>query len=224
MTSYCVVGTDTDVGKTHVASLLLDFLQGQGMAPGYLKLVSCGGEEEAPDCQVCQRENGLAADKVQAIYHFSLAASPHLAAEQQGQRVSAGRLADCLRQAMSLHDPLVVEGAGGLLVPLNRDLLLADFLAGQDLPLIIVARSGLGTINHTLLTVEAARKRGLPICGLIFSDEQGYGPDDLLVVDNMATIEALTGVAVLGRLARHDNLAEARRDFHPLGQRLLSQG
>ena len=210
--SLCLVGTDTEVGKSYVAALLLDYLQQQGGQPGYLKLVSCGGEEP-PDCEHCQQVAGLNDEQIRCLYHFPMAASPHLAAAAQGAVIDPAVLSQGLAQARSDFGWLIVEGAGGLLVPLQHELLLADFLASQQLELVLVARSGLGTLNHTLLSIEAIRQRGLSLAGVIFSDEQPYEPDDRLVNDNMTTIAALAKVKVLGRLPRCQQLSQARKEM-----------
>lgn len=213
-----IVGTDTSVGKTLVAALLLDYLKTRGVAVGYLKLVSCGGME-ADDCRFCAEKGGAPAE---AVYHFRLAASPHLAGRQQGEQVDVKRLAAALEQATA-QGMLVVEGAGGLCVPLNDETLLVDFMADHAMPTLLVARSGLGTLNHTLLSIEALQSRRIPILGILFSDEQAYAADDLLVCDNMATIARLTGLPVLGRLPHCLDFAEARRCFAEIGQILCGR-
>lgn len=211
-----ITGTDTSVGKTLVAALLLDYLQGRGVKAGYLKLVSCGGEV-ADDCLFCAAESGVPGE---AVYHFRLAASPHLAARAQGDRVDPERLAAALHQKRD-HEVLVVEGAGGLCVPLNDETLLIDFMARHPLPTLLVARSGLGTLNHTLLSVEALRSRRIPILGILFSDEKSYAADDLLVCDNMATIARFTGLPVVGRLPHCPDFSAARPFFVEIGQALF---
>ena len=217
-----IVGTDTGVGKSFVAALLLDFLQQRQESAGYVKLVSCGGEG-AGDCAFCRGFAGLDDEQATALYHFPLAASPHLAARQQGRQVDE----DLLRQGIGLaaeRFPFVlVEGVGGLLVPLREDLLLADFLAAEKLPLILVARSGLGTLNHTLLTLEAARQRSLDIKGILFSDEGEYAPHDLLVNDNIQTITSQANVALLGRLPRCRSKEEARQAFAAIGEAIIAR-
>ncbi len=207
-----ITGTDTSVGKTLVAALLLDFLKSKGTDVGYLKLVSCGGEQ-ADDCLYCQEKAGV---KAEVVYHFGLAASPHLAARQQGEAVDLARLSAALNKKH--HEVLVVEGAGGLCVPLTDETLLIDFMANHPMATILVARSGLGTLNHTLLSVEALRSRKIPIMGIIFSDEQKYAEDDLLVQDNMATIARLTGLTVLGRLPQCVDFAEGQLFFKEIGE------
>lgn len=211
-----IAGTGTSVGKTYVAALFLDFLKSRGKDVGYLKLVSCGGER-ADDCLYCEEKSGV---KAEVAYHFKLAASPHLAARQQGEEVDIHRLGEVVG-AESPHDVLVVEGAGGLCVPLNDDILLVDFMASHPMATILVACSGLGTINHTLLSVEALRSRKIPVLGIIFSDEKSYGKDDLLVEDNMKIIARLSGLTILGRLPRSASFDEGRRSFVEIGNGIL---
>ncbi len=211
-----ITGTDTSVGKTLVAALLLDYLKNRGVDVGYLKLVSCGGEQ-ADDCLYCEEKSGVQGE---VVYHFGLAASPHLAARQQGEEVDPARLSAVIAQK-NCYDVLVMEGAGGLCVPLNDETLLVDFMKAHPVPTILVARSGLGTLNHTLLSVEALQARKIPLLGIIFSDEESYDQDDLLVQDNMATIARITGLPILGRLPRCVDFDEGRRFFAEIGAALL---
>jgi dethiobiotin synthetase len=215
-TQIMITGTDTSVGKTFVAALLLDYLKNRGLDVGYLKLVSCGGER-ADDCLYCQEQSNV---PVEVIYHFDLAASPHLAARTQGEKVEPRLLSAVLAKKQD-HEVLVVEGAGGLCVPLNDETLLVDFMAAHPMATILVARSGLGTLNHTLLSVEALRTRKIPILGIIVSDEKSYSQDDLLVQDNMATIARFTGLPVLGRLPHCRDFEEGRRFFVEIGEALF---
>jgi dethiobiotin synthetase len=117
---------------------------------------------------------------------------------------------------LARHDLLIVEGVGGLLVPLNRELLLAELLAELQIPTLVVAKSGLGTINHTLLTLEALRHRDIPVLGVVFSDG-ALDEDELLVADNMRTIAEMGGVQVFGRLRRCPDPGQARAGFVPVG-------
>ncbi|MEW6221024.1 MAG: dethiobiotin synthase [Thermodesulfobacteriota bacterium] len=223
MRGLVVTGTDTGVGKTFVACLLVRFLRAQGWEAGYLKLVSTGAPR-SEDLAFALAAAGLAQDpaleRTLAPYSFPLPASPHLAAEQAGATIEPARLHAALAAAGRLFPFLVAEGAGGCLVPLTRDLLLADFLAETGLPALVVARTGLGTINHSLLTVEALRRRQVPILGLVFSDGPS-APDALLAEDNPRTVAAFAQVPVLGRLPPCPAQAAADQAFAPIGQRIL---
>ena len=177
-----VCGTDTDVGKTVVSALLVE-----GLGARYWKPVQSG------------LEGGGDRDRLQALlqlpdgrivpeaYRLTTPVSPHWAAERDGLRIDPDRL------SLPPGDgALVVETAGGLLVPLRRDWLQIEQLQRWALPVVLVARSGLGTLNHTLLSLEALRQRGLTVLGLVLN-----GP---LHPDNPRTLRELGGVEVLAEL------------------------
>ena len=221
MSAIFVAGTDTNVGKTHVCGLLLDFLRRKGSDAGYQKWVATGPESPPADLAACLRMAGLPVEaelvSSQVVYHFALPASPHLAAEQEGKVVEPGLILARYQERLACHELLIVEGVGGVMVPLNRELLLVDLLRELQIPTLVVAKSGLGTINHTLLTLEALRHRDIPLLGVVFSDA-ALAEDDLLVEDNMRTIAEVGRVQVFGRLRRCGDPAQARLDFVPVGK------
>lgn len=222
--SIFVAGTDTSVGKTFIASLLLGSFLEQGMGAAYQKWVSSGGNV-SPDLIFCMENNGMSANhREQVPYHFSFPASPHLAAELDDVLIDPQLIIDSCNRALGQNEILLVEGAGGLMVPLRRDLLLIDLLARLPMPTLLVARSGLGTINHSLLSVEALRQRGIPVLGIIFSDgEDEIAHDDPIVVDNMKIIAELAGVPVFGRLPRMAAYQDAVDVFRPIGRVIWQQ-
>ncbi|MEO1001885.1 MAG: dethiobiotin synthase [Cyanobacteria bacterium J06638_7] len=179
-----VCGTDTDVGKTLVSAWLV-----QGLGARYWKPVQ-SGLEDGGDSATVRRLLQLPADRLlPEAYRLRSPVSPHWAAERDGVRIEAERL------ALPPGDgPLVVETAGGLLVPLRRDWLQIEQLGRWGLPVLLVARSGLGTLNHTLLSLEALRARAIPCLGLVLN-----GPHH---PDNPRTLEQLGGVPVLAQLPR----------------------
>ena len=177
-----IVGTDTDVGKTVVSALVV-----QGLGAHYWKPVQSGLEEGGDSGRV-QRLVDLPPERLlPEAYRFAAPVSPHWAAEQEGVRIDLQRLE--LPSTEQLPGPLVVETAGGLLVPLRRDWLQIDQIARWQLPVLLVARSGLGTLNHTLLSLEALERRGIPVLGLVLN-----GPAH---PDNPGTLAALGRVPVL---------------------------
>ncbi|HSR35910.1 MAG TPA: dethiobiotin synthase [Desulfurivibrionaceae bacterium] len=220
-----VTATDTGVGKTLVCGLLLRFLQGQGIAAGYQKWVSTGGAT-SPDlsavAELAEMAFPAATRQRQVPYCFAFPASPHLAAELEGRRVDAERIAEALGVAQAACEFLVVEGVGGVLVPLHRELLLADLVARFRLPALIVARSGLGTINHTLLTIEALRQREVSILGVVLTDSFPH-EEETIVADNLRTIAAMGRVPVLGRLPWCAEADELHHHFAPIGEAILSR-
>jgi len=221
--SIFITATDTGVGKTLVCGLLLRFMLEKSINAGYQKWASTGDGENPPDLDTCCKIAGQAPDPeiidCQVPCRFQFAASPHLAAELEGREIDPEVIIAAYRKMAGKYAPLIVEGVGGLLVPLRRDLLLVDLLARLRIPTIIVARSGLGTINHTLLTIEALRSRDIPVFGVIFSDSAEE--DETIATDNFRTIADIGKVEILGRLPRLDNLHELSRAFNPIGERIF---
>ncbi len=183
-----VTGTDTGVGKTVFAAALAGALGGF-----YWKPVQAG-LDDGGDRSTVAALSGLAPDRLlPEAYRLRTPCSPHRAAEIDGIAIDPARLSP-----PACEGPLVIEGAGGVLVPLTRDLLYADLFARWRLPAVLVARTALGTINHSLLSIEALRARGVPILGIAFVGEANE--------DSEATIAALGGVRRLGRLPLLDPL------------------
>ncbi|MBX7483138.1 dethiobiotin synthase [Qipengyuania qiaonensis] len=181
MTAFIVTGTDTDVGKTVFAAALAGALGAH-----YWKPVQAGLDEGGDRAQVARLARIGEERVLPETYRLATPCSPHRAAEIDGVTIDPARL------TLPDHRPLVVEGAGGALVPLGDELLYADLFARWGLPAIVVARTALGTINHTLLTIEALRARALTVHGVAFVGDA--------VEDSEATICRLGKVRRLGRL------------------------
>ena len=183
-----VCGTDTDVGKTVVSALLV-----QGLGATYWKPVQ-SGTDGGGDTGRVQQLLGLPPERVwPEAYRLTAPVSPHWSAERDGVSIDPARL------ALPAGDgPLVVETAGGLLVPLRRNWLQIEQIAVWGLPVLLVARSGLGTLNHTLLSLEALHRRSIPVLGLVLNGDPHP--------DNPRTLEALGGVPVLAELPPLDPL------------------
>lgn len=190
-----IAGTDTDVGKTVVSALVV-----QGLGAHYWKPVQSGLAEGSDTERVQQLLNLPLERLLPEAYRFQAPVSPHWAARMEGVRIEAAALA-----LPQVKGPLVVECAGGLMVPLHlgegNTLLQIDQLVAWGLPVLLVARSGLGTLNHTLLSLEVLRQRAIPVLGLVLN-----GP---LHPDNGPTLEALSGVAVLAQLPPLEPLTAA---------------
>jgi dethiobiotin synthetase len=193
-----VTGTDTGVGKTVVAAAVCAALRARGERVAVWKPVVTGTEEPRnpdwpPDEELLALAAGMESAQV-APLTFGQAVSPHLAAELAGSAIEPAALLASARAAWAGADSLVVEGVGGLLVPLTSGFLVRDLARELALPLVVAARPGLGTINHTLLTVEAARAVGLRVVGVVLTP----WPEDPSVMErsNRDTIERLAGVDV----------------------------
>jgi dethiobiotin synthetase len=186
-----ICGTDTDVGKTVVSALVV-----QGLGAHYWKPVQSGLEGGGDSGRLQALLQLPAARLLPEAYRLETPVSPHWAAELEGITIDPARLA-----LPAVAEPLVVETAGGLLVPLRRDWLQIDQIAAWGLPVLLVARSGLGTLNHTLLSVEALRQRSIPLLGLVLN-----GP---LHPDNPGTLAALAQAPVLAQLPPLEPLTAA---------------
>jgi dethiobiotin synthetase len=159
MPGVFVTGTGTEVGKTVVASVIARTAAAQGHRVRVFKPAVTGLDEDGePDHHLLRRaaESDQSDDAI-APYRYGPPASPHLAAETEGERIEPGRLRQAAGAAGDGADLLVVEGVGGFMVPLTPDYLVRDFARDLGLPVVIAAVPGLGTINHTLLTVDAVR-------------------------------------------------------------------
>ena len=186
-----ICGTDTDVGKTVVSALVV-----QGLGATYWKPVQSGLEGGSDSGRLQALLQLPATRLLPEAYRLQTPVSPHWAAELEGITIDPARLA-----LPAVAGTLVVETAGGLLVPLRRDWLQIDQLAAWGLPVLLVARSGLGTLNHTLLSVQALRQRSIPLLGLVLN-----GP---LHPDNPATLAALAQAPVLAQLPPLEPLTAA---------------
>jgi dethiobiotin synthetase len=202
-----VTGTDTGVGKTVVAASIVARLRERGVAVRALKPVITGLDDPPdpvwpPDHELLARAAGATAQTTM-LAGYGPAVSPHLAAELTGAPPpSVPRLAAAIRDAVGGEAvTLVVEGVGGLLVPLGPDGDVSELARALGLALVIVARPGLGTINHTLLTLEAARRRELSVAGVVLTPWPEH--PEVMVRSNRETIARLghTEVATLGWVA-----------------------
>ncbi|WP_267382674.1 MULTISPECIES: dethiobiotin synthase [unclassified Sphingomonas] len=183
-----VTGTDTEIGKTVFAAALAGAL-----GATYWKPVQAGTDDGTDRARVAALAGPRLRATLPEAYRLATPCSPHRAAAIDGVTIDPARLA-----LPVVEGPLVVEGAGGVLVPLADDLLFADLFARWAAPVILVARTALGTINHSLLSIAALRARGVPILGVAFVGEAQE--------DSEATIARIGGVRRLGRLPRVDPL------------------
>lgn len=214
-----ITGTDTGVGKTIVTASLLTHLRSAGSPAGVMKPVQTGCTRidsglQAPDPVFCINASGWRpTEEEQALiapYRFEKACSPHLAARLAGEDISIPRIMQCFEELGSRFDPLLVEGAGGIAVPLSTRTTMLDLMQAMALPVILVARSGLGTINHSMLSLHRLRQAGLAVAGIVFNDTAP--PDDeSIAVDNIQIIGEAGAVRVLGRLPYADTIADPAR-------------
>jgi len=192
-----VTGTGTEVGKTVVAAVLARTLAAEGKCVAVFKPTVTGLEEEAEtDHALLRRASGSGQSDEQIVpYRYQPPASPHLAARLAGEEIDPERLRRAARAAAEGADTIVCEGVGGLLVPLSPGYLVRDLAVDLGYPLVVVGSPGLGTINHTLLTLESARAAGLEVAAVVLNPwpEQ---PSEI-ERDNRKSIATLAKVEVL---------------------------
>ncbi len=172
---WFVTGTDTGVGKTVVSCAVARGLVKRGLDLGVMKPVETGVGPDGPlDAQALLEAAG-SQGSLDAIcpQQLALPAAPTVAAAEEGREVELDAIRGAWQELRARHDWMLVEGAGGLLVPAAKNLTMADLACELGLPLLLVARGALGTINHTLLTLEAIEARGLPLAGVVISHAGG---------------------------------------------------
>lgn len=169
-----IAGTDTGVGKTVVTELLARHLVKRGHKAASAKWIETGPT------------------KGRALYSFKLAASPHLAARREGRKINIKKIKDSLKKLSKKFDIVVVEGTGGLMVPVTEDLLFVDLVKELKIPVLLVAANRLGAINHTLLSIEALKRRKMKLLGVVFNSVSG-NENALISEDNPRIVKKFIG-------------------------------
>jgi dethiobiotin synthetase len=197
--SLFITGTDTGVGKTVVAAGLAASLRNSGVDIGVMKPIETGFSLRSSDAFFLKRMAGVD-DRLDSItpYRLRHPLSPFAAAQIERVSIRFEKIRWAYHRLLREHQTLLVEGAGGLLVPITRKMTMADLALRLNLPLLIVARTNLGTLNHTLLTVEVARRRGIKVAGVIFNHlVQRRG---LAEKTNPSVIKDFLSVPILGEI------------------------
>jgi dethiobiotin synthetase len=187
MRNFIVSGTDTGIGKTLLSAMLMAALPEYYYWKPIQSGIVIAHDQDGTDSETVRRLSGCAPERIlPEAYVFSQPLSPHAAAAIDGITIEKEKL------RLPNVSPLIIEGAGGLLVPLTKELLFIDMFQSWNLPVLLVCRSGLGTINHTLISVEALRRRDIPILGCVLIGE--------INLSNEKAIEHYGNVAVLGSI------------------------
>jgi dethiobiotin synthetase len=206
-----ITGTDTGVGKTIVAAGLTASLANTGMDIGVMKPIETGFSLRSSEAVFLKKIAGVK-DSLDSIcpYRLKHPLSPFTAAKIENVSIRFERIGRAYEGLLQNHQALVVEGAGGLLVPITREKMMADLALYLKLPVLIISRTGLGTINHTLLSVEVARQRGVEVAGVIFNH---LGPRrGLAEKTNPSVIRHFLDVPILGEIPYAPFLEKRDRD------------
>lgn len=198
--SIFITGTDTNVGKTLVTTAIAVSLKNSGYSVGVFKPIQTGS---FLDTEFVKSTDKNIITKVS--YSFKMPAAPSLAADFEDVVIDIDKILSDYEKLKSECDIVLVEGAGGILVPIKDDFLMRDLIKAMDLPLLIVARPDLGTINHTLLTIEAAKAKGIKILGIIISNYPDK-TEDLAIKTAPEIIKKHSKEKILGFLPSIDNI------------------
>ncbi|HEY8494502.1 MAG TPA: dethiobiotin synthase [Myxococcota bacterium] len=195
-----VTGTDTGVGKTVVACVIAERLRAAGVSVGVMKPIETGVGAQGPLDAIALAEAAGVDDPIDRVcpVRLELPAAPDVAAAAEGRTIELGAVRAAFAELRARHDLLLLEGAGGLLVPITDGCSMAELAGELGLPLLVVARGALGTVNHTRLTLEAAASRGLPVAGVVIS----HGPQPLASADaaNLGALHRLLGPLLVGEI------------------------
>ncbi|MDI6792697.1 MAG: dethiobiotin synthase [bacterium] len=214
MSGFFITGTDTEVGKTVIAAGLARAYRDMGYPVGVMKPASSGAIKtstnhlECQDTQLLIEASGIP-EEVSLInpYCFEAPLAPATAASLAGVEIEISKILEAYHLLSQRYDPMIVEGVGGLLVPLRKDYLVLDLIKDLNLPVLVVAGPGLGTINHTCLTVKYALKEGITVAGIIINGLKKAG---LAEKTSPALIEEITGIPILGTIPYFPDLTISR--------------
>ena len=214
---YFITGTDTSVGKTVVTACLLALNRQRGLDTGFMKPIETGvnqesSSEENSDAKFLLTVSGNK-DSIEEVSPIRLksTASPLQASRITGQTIDISLILENFRRLQTKHDRMLVEGIGGLLVPLTTNYSVSDLIKDMSLPLIIVSRFSLGTINHTLLTVKAAQETGVKIAGIILNHSEDR-PLNEIELGQASLIQELSNVPILGECPFIDSISAEQFD------------
>lgn len=225
MSGIFITATDTGAGKTMVAGLLARYLMEKGHTVITQKWIQTGckgfmSSDAGTHLKIMAREKDDIKDYLDCVlpYTFKKAASPHLACSIENKRIDPDKIIKSHRILSGEFDFVIAEGVGGVLVPFNKNKFLIDVAAKLALPVLIVALNKLGAVNHTLLTIEALRRRNIKILGVVFNNLNNK--DRVVLKDNPFIVKALSKENIFGVLNRRGSLRELYRDFTPIGEKI----
>ncbi len=226
MSSFFITGTDTDVGKTIATTLIAAYFKKQGKNVIPYKPIQSGALEDganlvAPDIQLYRLAFPALNEEEANTYLLKTPSSPYLASREDGVNILPAKIVQHFRVLEQKYDMVLVEGAGGLIVPIqDNGYNMIDLIKELSIPAILVARAGLGTINHTVLSVMAMRDAGIPIGGIILNQlTQG---DSSIEQDNKRMIEYLTNIPIIGMIPCLRNVEELIQNDRLLDELLAS--
>ncbi len=223
-----VVGTDTGVGKTVLSLLLMQFFYANGCMPFYIKPIQTGCSDpydKDSDARfiykhVKQLTKKDPSDSI--VYCFREPKAPYFASRNEGEHIDVTAIKDFIEKKSRIYSPVIMEAAGGLLVPVNKNTLMIDLIRMTGARPIIAARAGLGTINHTLLTIEALHKRDIKPLGVVFIDAGKKPAPQDMISENIEAVEGFSGIKAAGVISRIKNFSNPEKECYQPIKRICS--
>ena len=227
MKSVFITGTDTGIGKTVITGLLARYLKEHNINVITQKWIQTGNKVFSEDIASHVKSAGLEQKYLKqhsgliCPYVFDFAASPHLAAKLQKKAIDINKIKRSFRMLSRNFDSVIVEGVGGALVPVSKDKLVVDIAKDLKLPAIIVVGNKLGAINHTLLTMEALRRRKIEIIGIIFNNISKK-ENKIILEDNPKIVKQVSQENILGTLVYSKDNNLLYKKFVPIGKKIFN--
>ena len=221
--SIFIAGTDTGVGKTIVTGLTGKFFLDSGYKTITQKWVQTGKQPDIDEhikIMGLNRKNLIKYAPLMCPYHFKFPSSPHLASSLEKKTIKKEKIKQDFFTLENFFNIVIVEATGGVLVPLSRSLFIIDIVKELSIPVVLIAGNKLGTINHTLLSIEALKKRKIKILGIIFNNFENNCPDKILE-NNPIIIRGITGESILGVLPYTKNMDLLYQKFVHIGENLI---
>ncbi|PWX09873.1 dethiobiotin synthase [Clostridium perfringens] len=209
-----IIGTNTDIGKTFISGLILKKLREEGINAGYYKAVLSGAKKDKDgliplDCEEVMRISGLKESYENMVsYILEKPYSPHLASEVEKVSISMEKIKKDYKMLRDKYEFILCEGSGGIVCPisfLEKKLMLEDIIKEFNLPIILVSNSGLGAINHTVLTISYLRNLGVRVKGIILNE---FNKNNIIQRDNKKIIKELTGINNISTVPKIEDIKE----------------
>jgi dethiobiotin synthetase len=222
-----IAGTDTGVGKTLVTGLLARFLSESGVATITQKWIQTGTSVFSDDVSSHLALMGRDVKDIEKYsadvmpYSFKFPSSPHLASEIEKAVIDPKKIKEAFFRLSEDFDITLAEGSGGLMVPVNENVLMVDIVRQLAIPVILVVENRLGAINQAILSTDVLKSRGVDIIGIIFNRLSRNG-DDVILEDNIGIVEKISGLKVFGELPFSEDKNVLYKAFLPIGEKILN--
>jgi dethiobiotin synthetase len=228
MDNLFIAGTDTGIGKTVLSLLLMHYFYEKKFCPFYVKPFQTGCRDPYDTdsdarfiySNIRQLREKDPAESV--IFCYRNPKAPWFAGRDMGKQAQLEPIVKILSEKETFFNPIIVEGAGGILVPVTETLLAVDVVRTLGLKVVLAARSSLGTINHTLLTIEVMKNRGIEVTGVVFLDSGMVPTPKDLVLENMEAIKRFSGIQVAGTIGHIKDFFNPGKDHFPVFNRLFN--